>query len=89
LTADGGILAVGWTEDPQSLRGDLYVVKTDSAGLCSSGCSEIYPVPQQTATNISLTAMPPILAVNTQVIPGVTSLSQSEVTTAVVRQHCD
>lgn len=72
LTPDGGVLAIGSTENLQSLRGDLFVVKTDGAGLCSSGCSEIYPIPQPTVTNISLAAMPPILPVNTHVSPGIT-----------------
>lgn len=34
LASDGGFAAAGWTEDYSAGLGLLYVVKTDSSGLC-------------------------------------------------------
>ena len=89
LTDDGGILSLGWTEDSQSLLGLLYGVKTDSNGLCSSGCSEIYPVPQPSASSITLTPTLPILPTSTTITPGAPAPSQTQATSAVVMQDCD
>jgi len=89
LTSDGGVLANGWTEDYGAGLGLLYVVKTDSDGLCSSGCSDIYPVTEPTAVDISLQPLSPPLLVKNGAVPGIPSPNQTQATTVVVAQDCD
>lgn len=87
-TSDGGyiLLSASYTLTQHT---PLYVVKTDSNGLCSSGCSEIYPVTQPTATDVSLTPTAQTLAVDTNVTPGIRRVGQTQGTTAMVTQDCD
>ena len=42
LTRDGGHLALGFTENHVDLKGELFAVRTDSAGLVGA-CSQIHP----------------------------------------------
>jgi hypothetical protein len=42
LTTSGGYLALGFTENPTDLAGELLAVKTDSAGLVGA-CSQVRP----------------------------------------------
>jgi hypothetical protein len=42
LASNGGHVAVGFTSNTTDLRGELFAVKTDSAGLVG-GCTQIHP----------------------------------------------
>jgi hypothetical protein len=45
LLSSGGALAAGFTEDPASGIGDLYLVKTDSAGQVGTKCNNVQSAP--------------------------------------------
>ena len=53
LTSDGGHLAVGFTENPSDFAGELFAVRTDSAGLVG-GCSQIHPATPVTVVDPGL-----------------------------------
>lgn len=68
LSSDGGAMAVGWTENYSNGKGQLYGVKTDSAGLVGA-CSEVHPATPLNAINPGLAATPPSLPVQTVISP--------------------
>jgi hypothetical protein len=69
-TNDGGFMALGFTEknDPTSI-GELYAVKTDSAGLIGS-CDQQHDATPLHSVDPALTVLSPSLPVLTTVTPG-------------------
>ena len=64
LTSDGGYLALGFTENPADLAGELFAVRTDGAGLVGA-CSEIHVATPLDALDPGLAAIAPALPVQT------------------------
>jgi hypothetical protein len=62
-TSNGGYLGLGFTENPVDLTGELFAVRTDSAGLLGGGCSQIHPATPLNAIDPGLTAIVPPFAV--------------------------
>ena len=61
---DGGFMAVGFTErNDSSLIGELYAVKTDSAGLVA-GCGQLHDATPLHTTDPGLSAFSPALPVS-------------------------
>jgi hypothetical protein len=42
VTSNGGLLAVGFTQNPVDFKGELFAVRTDSAGLVGA-CGQVHP----------------------------------------------
>jgi hypothetical protein len=64
LTSSGGHLALGFTSNPTDFIGELFAVKTDSAGLVGS-CSQVQPATPLTTIDPGLTTIAPALPVQT------------------------
>jgi len=64
LTSGGGYLALGFTEDPTDFSGELFAVKTDSAGLVGS-CSQVHPATPLSEIDPRLATIAPALPVQT------------------------
>jgi hypothetical protein len=62
LASNGGHLAVGFTSNNNDLRGELFAVKTDSAGLVG-GCTQIHPAPSVNLADPALATFTPGLPV--------------------------
>jgi hypothetical protein len=87
VTPDGGTLSLGWTENYAAQKGELYAVKTDSAGVAGT-CSDQHPATPLTAMNPALTAFSPSLPVLTTTTPGSTSPSGTSATSIGVMVEC-
>jgi hypothetical protein len=87
VTPDGGTLSLGWTESYSTLKGELYAVKTDSAGLAGT-CSDLHDATPLTAINPTLTSFSPSLPVQTTITPGSTSPSGTSATSIGVHVDC-
>jgi hypothetical protein len=68
LTTGGGALGLGWTEDPATLKGDLFGVSTDNAGLVAS-CADVHAPTPISAINPGLSPVAPALPVQTTLAP--------------------
>jgi hypothetical protein len=62
LASNGGHVAVGFTSNTTDLRGELFAVKTDSAGLVG-GCTQIHPAPPLEVVDPALATFSPGLPV--------------------------
>jgi hypothetical protein len=87
VTPDGGTLSLGWTENYSTLKGELYGVKTDSAGLAGT-CSDRQPATPLTAIDPALTGFTPSLPVQTAITPGSGSPSGTSATSISVQAEC-
>jgi hypothetical protein len=88
LARDGGFIAVGVTENYAIGLHLLYVVKTDSAGLCGKTCGEVNPATPMTAFNPGLTTSSVSLPLSATVTPGVSSPINDRTTSIIVKQDC-
>lgn len=64
LASSGGHLALGFTEDPTDFIGELFAVKTDSAGLVDA-CSQVHPATPLITIDPGLATIAPALPVQT------------------------
>jgi hypothetical protein len=87
LTQDGGVVAAGWSEDPTAKLGLLFVVKTDSSGLCGS-CSDVHPATPVTTVNPGLAVPTLSLPVGTGNTPGMNSPSTTRPTAITSEKDC-
>jgi hypothetical protein len=87
VAQDGGFVAAGWTEDYAEGLGLMFVVKTDSSGLCGS-CGDVHPDLGLTAVNPRLTISPLSLPVNTTATPGASSPSKTRSTAIKTKKDC-
>jgi len=87
LASDGGFVAAGWTEDYSAGLGLLYVVKTDSSGLCGT-CSEVHPANPLSVVNPELTVSSLSLPVSTKATPGASSPSKTGTTAIKAKKNC-
>lgn len=87
VAKDGGFVASGWTEDYALGLGELFVVKTDSSGLCGS-CGDVYPDEGLTLVSPGLTISPASLPAGTSTTPGVSSPSQTKPTAVIKEKDC-
>jgi hypothetical protein len=62
-TSDGGYVALGFTENAVDLKGELFAVRTDSAGLVGGRCSQIHSATALNPIDPGLTAIVPPFAV--------------------------
>jgi hypothetical protein len=62
VTGDGGHLALGFTENPGNLEGELFAVRTDSGGVTGS-CGERHPATPLAAVDPGLVTISPQLPV--------------------------
>jgi hypothetical protein len=67
LLANGGALAAGFTEDPTTGLGDLYLVQTDSTGQVGTNCSNLQPAPALNNVNPGLAPVNVGLTVQTTI----------------------
>jgi hypothetical protein len=67
LLANGGALAAGFTEDPTTGLGDLYLVQTDSTGQVGTNCSNLQPAPALNNDNPGLAPVNVGLTVQTTI----------------------
>jgi hypothetical protein len=61
---DAGVLALGFTENPTNLKGELFAVQTDAAGLVA-GCSQVHPAEALDTIDPGLASIAPALPVQT------------------------
>ncbi len=87
VATDGGFVAAGWTEDYSNGLGVLFVVKTDSSGLCGS-CGDVHPDMGLTVVNPGLTISPLSLPVTTTATPGASSPSKTRSTAIKTKKDC-
>jgi len=87
LAKDGGFVALGWTEDYAHQLGLLYLVKTDSSGICAS-CSELHTATPLSAVDAGVTTTTPSLPVGTTAPPGVSAPSKTGKTAIKVKKDC-
>jgi hypothetical protein len=87
LARDGGFVAAGWTENYANGLGRLYLVKTDSSGLCGS-CGAVNADEGLTVVNPGLTISPASLPVSTATTPGVSSPSRTRPTAIIIEKDC-
>jgi hypothetical protein len=87
VTPDGGVLALGYTENYALQKGELYGVKTDGQGLVGA-CSNVYTAPPITVENPGMRFVVPALPVHTTITPGATSPSTTSSTGIGVSQEC-
>lgn len=87
VAQDGGFVAAGWTEDYAVGLGLLFVVKTDSSGLCGS-CGDVHPDEGLTVVNPGLTISPLSLPVSTTATQGTGSLSKTRSTAIKTKKDC-
>jgi hypothetical protein len=87
LTPDGGTLSLGWTENYSTLKGELYGVKTDSAGMAGT-CSDLHPATPLSAIDPALAVFSPSLPAQTIITPGSTSPSGTSATSIRVQVDC-
>ncbi len=88
LTSAGGLVAVGYTENYANGLGLLFVVKTDSGGLCGATCGDVYTASSLTAVNPGLTVSSPSLPISTTVTAYVSSPSTDQTTSVTVTRDC-
>jgi len=62
LTSDGGYLSLGFTENPVDGKGELFAVRTDSAGLVGT-CSQIHSATARNVVDPGLATIAPIFPV--------------------------
>jgi hypothetical protein len=77
LTDGGGVLALGFTENPTNLRGELFAVRTDSSGLAGA-CGQVRPAE-------SLDAVDPGLVPITVALPAQTTLAVQDASPGTTR----
>lgn len=87
VAKDGGFVAAGYTEDYAKQLGLLFVVKTDSSGLCGN-CGDVHPDEGLTVVNPGLSVSPAALPVNTTTTPGVSSPDQTRPTAILTKKDC-
>jgi len=87
-TNDGGFMALGFTEknDPTG-TGQLYAVKTDSAGLVA-GCNQLHDATPLHAIDPALTTLNPALPIDTNITPGSNVSIRPRNTSVVVNRKC-
>jgi hypothetical protein len=86
-TTNDGSLAAGFTEDPVSLKGLLYAVKTDNSGLIGA-CGVIRAATPLNAVDPGLTASSPALAVQSTITPPVSSPAMTAATSVRTEMDC-
>jgi hypothetical protein len=87
VTPGGGSLSLGWTENYSTLKGELFAVKTDSAGLAGS-CSDQHTATPLTAIDPLLVTFSPLLPVRTAITPGAASPSGTSATSIGTQVDC-
>ena len=77
----------GGTDAKYSL-GLLFVVKTDSGGLCGATCGDVYTATSLSTVSPGLTVSSPSLPISTTVAPYVSSPSTEQTTSVTVARDC-
>jgi len=88
LANNGGFIAIGYSENYANQHPLIFVVRTDSGGLCGAGCSDVHTATVLTAFNPALTVSSPSLPVSTTATPGVSSPATTQTTSALVTKDC-
>jgi hypothetical protein len=88
LNSAGGFVAVGYTENYANGLGLLFVVKTDSGGLCGATCGDVYTATSLSTVSPGLTVSSPSLPISTTVAPYVSSPSTEQTTSVTVARDC-
>ena len=87
VAKDGGFVAAGWTEGHSTGLGVLFVIKTDSSGLCGSG-GDVHPDVGLTVVNPGLTLSPLSLPVRTTATPRASSPTKTRSTASKTKKDC-
>jgi hypothetical protein len=88
LLANGGALAGGFTEDPTTGLGDLYLVQTDSTGQVGTNCPNLQPAPALNDVNPGLAAVNVGLTVGTTINAAADSPANAVTTTPTSTTSC-
>jgi hypothetical protein len=86
-TSNGATVALGWTENYSTLKGELYGVKTDSSGMAGI-CPDLHSATSLTAINPGLVSFSSSLAVGTSVTGASASPSGTSPTSVSVQADC-
>ena len=87
LLANGGALAGGFTEDPTTGLGDLYLVQTDSTGQIAN-CSNLQPAPALNDVSPGLAPVTVGLTVQTTINAAASSPATAVTTTPTFTTSC-
>jgi hypothetical protein len=87
LLANGGALAGGFTEDPTTGLGDLYLVQTDSTGQIAN-CNNLQPAPALNDVNPGLAPVNVGLTVDTTINAAANSPATAVTTTPTFTTSC-
>ena len=87
VTPNGGTLSLGWTENYSTLKGELFAVKADSAGLAGT-CSDEHAATPLTVIDPLLTSFSPALPVLSAITPGSVSPSGTSATSIGTQVDC-
>jgi hypothetical protein len=68
LSPGGGVLGLGWTEDPSTLLGDLFAVRTDGSGLVGA-CTDVRNATPISAINPGLSSLAPAFPLQSTITP--------------------
>jgi len=88
LAGDGGPAAIGFTENPSNLKGELYGVKTDSTGAVGNACGQVHVATTLNVINPALVAIAPSLPVQTTLTTPTQSPATALATPAAARGLC-
>jgi hypothetical protein len=87
-TNDGGFMSLGFTEKNDiTFLGELYAVKTDSAGLVA-GCGQLHSATPLHAVGPAMTILSPSLPVLTTVTPGSNVSIRARTTSVLKNDKC-
>jgi hypothetical protein len=87
--SDGGFLSLGNTVDDNNNHGELYAVKTDSAGIVEGKCDQLHDPTVYDTFDPLMISFSPSLPVQTTVTPGEIIQTRAQTTSIVVRAKCD
>lgn len=88
LLANGGALGAGFTEDPTTGLGDLYLVRTDSTGQVGTNCNNLNPAPALNNVNPGLAPVSVGLTVSTTINAAASSPATVATTNPTITTSC-
>jgi hypothetical protein len=87
LSPGGGVLGLGWTEDPTTPLGDFFGIKTDGSGLLGT-CSDVRNPTPISAINPALSGLAPALPLQTTITPSGPGSSTTLITSVNTQGRC-
>jgi hypothetical protein len=88
LAGDGSPAAIGFTENPGNQKGEVYGVKTDSAGAVGASCGQVHVATTLNVVNPALVAIAPALPIQTNPTTPTQSPATTLATSVAARRLC-